>query len=188
VKDNALVIPISPTLAVHASEGQWISFRALYRRRAILMGLAATAGYLTLILFGKQLMEFALARGGMTPEHLDSLWWVLMGLGFAYISNAIGQPVFAAFCAKGDTRTPVRLALIINAVNIPLRALTFWSYGLFGMTIMMSVSSALALIINVIFLERSIPTPACDTRSGRRDNVIPYIRPTPVGHSHGGRH
>ena len=180
VKDKALVIPISPTLAMHASEGQWTSFRALYRRRVILMGLAATAGYLILILFGKRLMEFALARGGMTPEHLDSLWWILMALGFAYISNAIGQPVFAAFCAKGDTRTPVRLALIINAVNIPLRTLAFWSAGLFGMTIMMSVSSALALVINLVFLERSIPAPSRD-RLHDREKVLPSIRPTSLG-------
>ena len=180
VKDKALVIPISPTLAMYASEGQWTSFRALYRRRVILMGLAATAGYLILILFGKRLMEFALARGGMTPEHLDSLWWILMALGFAYISNAIGQPVFAAFCAKGDTRTPVRLALIINAVNIPLRTLAFWSSGLFGMTIMMSVSSALALVINLVFLERSIPAPSRD-RLHDREKVLPFIRPTSLG-------
>ena len=181
VKDKALVIPIAPTLAMHASDGQWTNFRALYRRRVILMGLAATAGYLILILFGKRLMETALARGGMSPEHLDSLWWILTALGFAYISNAIGQPVFAAFCAKGDTHTPVRLALIINAVNIPIRALSFWFYGLFGMAIMMSVSSAVALIINVFFLERSIPAPSGEQQSCRPEQVIPYIRPTSLG-------
>ena len=179
VKEKALVIPISPTLAMYANEGQWESFRALYRRRVLLMGLAATTGYLILISFGRRLMEVALARGGMTPEHLHSLWWILAALGFAYISNAVGQPVFAAFCAKGDTSTPVRLAVIINAVNIPIRALTFWSYGLFGMAIIMSVSSALALAINLVFLERSIPAPSRD--SSRGEKVLPYIRPTSLG-------
>ena len=181
VKDKALVIPISPSLATFAKEGEWDSFRALYRQRAMAMGLAASSGYLALILFGQPLMDFALARGGITPEHLDSLWWLMTALGLAYISNAVGQPIFAAFCARGDTRTPVRLALIFNAVNIPLRALTFWSYGLLGMGIMMSVSSVLALLVNLIVLEKSIPAAAVSETLRRREKVIPYIRPTSLG-------
>ena len=68
--------------------------------------------------------------------------------------------MLAAFCAKGDTRTPVRLAFVINTVNIPARALAFWTYGLVGMAITMSAMALLALTVNVIYLERSIPRPA----------------------------
>jgi putative peptidoglycan lipid II flippase len=181
VKDKALVIPISPALAMHAKEGRWDSFRALYRQRVIVMGLASATGYLILILFGQRLMEFALARGGMTTERVSSLWWILTALGLAYISNALGQPIFAAFCARGDTKTPVRLAMIFHAVNIPTRAIMFWFYGLFGMAIIMSVSSAIALLVNLIFLERSIPAPFYSRRIEPGEKVIADIMPTSLG-------
>ncbi|MCA1636237.1 MAG: virulence factor MviN, partial [Acidobacteria bacterium] len=118
VMDKALVIPASPTLAVQARDGRWGEFRALYRRRLAMMGLVAGAGYLAVLTFGRHLLALAVGHGGVTAENLDSLWWMLSALGVAYMSNALGQPVFAAFCAKDDTRTPVRLAFIINTVNI----------------------------------------------------------------------
>ncbi len=155
--DKTLVIPTSPTLAVQARDSQWKSFRSLYRRRLVLVGAVAGAGYLVVVAFGQYLLSFAIGRGGVTVENLNSLWWMLLALGFAFLANALGQPTFAAFCAKGDTRTPVRLAFIINTVNIPARALAFWAYGLFGMALMMSASAAVGLLANLLVLEKSIP-------------------------------
>jgi len=167
VLDKALVIPASPTLAVQARNGQWRGFRALYRRRLALVALAAAGGYVGLLAFGQPLLSLLVGRGGVTAENVASLWWMLAALGLAFVSNVSGQPVFAAFCAKGDTRTPVRLAFIINTVNIPARALAFWVYGLFGMALMMSASAALSLLVNFVFLERS--TPAADRRGPARE-------------------
>jgi putative peptidoglycan lipid II flippase len=157
VMDKALIISASPTLAVQARGGQWRNFRTLYRQRLALIGLLAGAGYLMMLAFGRHLLTLAVGHGGVTAENIDSLWWMLSALGIAFISNALGQPIFAAFCAKGDTRTPVRLAIIINTVNIPARALAFWAYGLIGMALMMSASAAIGLLVNLIFLEKSIP-------------------------------
>lgn len=162
VMDKALVIPASPTLAVQARGGRWREFRALYRRRLALMGTLAGAGYLCVLAAGRPLLALAVGHGGVTAENLDSLWWMLSALGVAFMSNALGQPVFAAFCAKGDTRTPVRLAFIINTVNIPARALAFWAYGLTGMAVVMSAAAATGLLVNLFYLERSIP--AADER------------------------
>jgi putative peptidoglycan lipid II flippase len=158
VMDKTLIIPTSPTLAVQARDGQWENFRALYRQRLVLMGVLAGAGYLVVLAFGGQLLALAVGHGGVTAENLDSLWWMLSALGLAFIANALGQPIFAAFCAKGDTRTPVRLAFIINAVNIPARALAFWVYGLFGMALTMSVLAIVGILVNHLVLERSIPS------------------------------
>lgn len=166
VMDKALVIPASPTLAVQARDGRWGDFRALYRRRLALMGLLAGAGYAGVLALGRPLLALLVGRGGVTAENVDSLWWMLSALGVAFMSNALGQPVFAAFCAKGDTRTPVRLALIINTVNIPARVLAFWAYGLTGMALVMSASAAAGLLVNLAFLERSIP--AADGRGPAR--------------------
>lgn len=162
VMDKSLVIPVSPTLAVQARGGRWGSFRALYRRRLALIGILAGVGYLIVLAFGRPLLALAVGRGGVTSENLDALWWMLSALGIAFVSNALGQPVFAAFCAMGDTRTPVRLAFIINTVNIPVRVLAFWAYGLMGMALAMSTSAATGLLVNLFFLERSIP--AADAR------------------------
>ncbi|HEV2706827.1 MAG TPA: lipid II flippase MurJ [Pyrinomonadaceae bacterium] len=156
VLDKALVIPASPTLAVQARNGQWRNFRALYRRRLVLLALLAGAAYVCVLAFGRPLLAFLVGHGGVTAENVNSLWWMLSSLGVAFMSNVMGQPVFAAFCAKGDTRTPVRLAFIINTVNIPARALTFWAYGLMGMALMMSASAAVGLLVNLFFLEKSI--------------------------------
>jgi putative peptidoglycan lipid II flippase len=184
VMDKTLVIPTSPTLAVQARDGQWKNFRALYRQRLVLMGLVAGAGYLVMLAFGGQLLSFAVGHGGITAENLNSLWWMLTALGLAYISNALGQPIFAAFCAKGDTRTPVRLAFIINTVNIPARALAFWAYGIFGMALMMSAFAAVGLLVNLFFLETSIPAakerdPAClrDARPRQEDERLLVATP-----------
>jgi putative peptidoglycan lipid II flippase len=157
VMDKAIVIPTSPTLAVYAHGGQWGSFRSLYRARLRLMLLMAVAGYVSLLAFGRPLLALTVGHGGVTTDNINSLWWMLSALGVGFVANTSGQPVFAAFCAKGDTRTPVRLALIINTVSIPARALAFWLYGLGGMALMISASAALSLLVNIFFLEKSIP-------------------------------
>lgn len=157
VMDKALVIPVSPALAVYARDEEWRNFRSLYRVRLRLVVLLAFAGYVLLLAFGRPLLALTVGHGGVTPDNINSLWWMLSALGIGFVANASGQPVFAAFCAKGDTRTPVRLALIINTVSIPLRALAFWMYGLGGMALMMSASATTSLLINIFFLEKSIP-------------------------------
>lgn len=160
VMDKALVIPASPALAVEAGAGRWGNFRAIYRRRLALVGALSGAGFLTVLAFGHHLLALLVGHGGVTAESLNSLWWVLSALGVAFMSNALSQPVFAAFCARGDTRTPVRLAFALNTANIPARALAFWSYGLFGMAVVMSAGAAAALAVNLFFLERATPRTA----------------------------
>jgi peptidoglycan biosynthesis protein MviN/MurJ (putative lipid II flippase) len=155
--DKVIVIPASPTLAVYAHGGQWGDFRSLYRTRLRLMTVMAVAGYVLLLAFGRPLLALTVGHGGVTPDNINSLWWMLSVLGVGFVANTSGQPVFAAFCAKGDTRTPVRLALVINTVSIPARALAFWLYGLGGMASVISASAALSLLINIFFLEKSIP-------------------------------
>lgn len=157
VMDKVIVIPASPTLAVYAHGGQWGDFRSLYRTRLRLMTVMAVAGYVLLLAFGRPLLALTVGHGGVTPDNINSLWWMLSVLGVGFVANTSGQPVFAAFCAKGDTRTPVRLALVINTVSIPARALAFWLYGLGGMASVISASAALSLLINIFFLEKSIP-------------------------------
>lgn len=162
VMDKALVIPASPALAVEAGARRWRNFRAIYRRRLVLVGALSGAGFLTVLAFGRPLLALLVGHGGVTAGSIDSLWWMLSALGVAFMSNALGQPVFAAFCARGDTRTPVRLAFVLNTVNIPARALAFWYYGLFGMAVVMSAGAAAALIVNVLYLERTTPRAASD--------------------------
>jgi peptidoglycan biosynthesis protein MviN/MurJ (putative lipid II flippase) len=157
VLDTAIVIPASPALAVYAQGGQWGNFRKLYRGRLRLLALLAVAGYALLLACGRPLLALTIGHGGVTNDNINSLWWMLAVLGLGFVANTSGQPVFAAFCAKGDTRTPVRLALIINTVSLPARALAFWAYGLGGMALAISASAALSLLVNIIFLERSIP-------------------------------
>ncbi|HYO62558.1 MAG TPA: lipid II flippase MurJ [Pyrinomonadaceae bacterium] len=175
--DKSLVIPVSPTLAVHARNGRWRNFRALYRRRLALVALLAGAGFVVVLAAGRPLLALLVGHGGVTAENVDALWWMLAALGLAFVSNATGQPVFAAFCAKGDTRTPVRLAFIINTVNIPVRALAFWAYGLTGMALVMSVMAAAGLLVNVLFVEKSIPAtdggaPSREGGTGQGDEAM----------------
>ena len=164
VTDKALVVPASPALAVHARNGEWREFSALYYRRLALMGLLAAAGYATVLGLGRHLLTFAVGHGSVTAANVDSLWLMMCALGVAFVSNALGQPVFAAFCATGDTRTPVRLAFIINTVNIPFRVCVFWAYGLFGMALAMSAGAAAGLLVNIFVLEKSL------TRAGERES------------------
>lgn len=173
VLDKALVIPASPGLAVRANAGRWAEFRRIYRRRVALMGGLAGAGLLVVLLFGRQLLALVVGHGGVTGENVVALWWMLSALGVAYVSNAAGQPIFAAFCARGDTRTPVRLALVINTVNIPARAFAFWAYGLTGMALTMSALAALNVVVNIFYLERSIPRADGRGREGARGGEDP---------------
>lgn len=157
VMDTALVIPASPALAVYAHGGEWSNFRRLYRARLRLLALLTVAAYALLLACGRPLLALTIGHGGVTNDNINSLWWMLAALGIGFVANTSGQPVFAAFCAKGDTSTPVRLALIINTVSLPARALTFWAYGLGGMALAISATAVVSLLVNIIFLEKSIP-------------------------------
>jgi putative peptidoglycan lipid II flippase len=183
VMDTALVIPASPALAVYAHGGEWGSFRRLYRARLRLLALLAIAGYVSLLAFGRPLLALTIGHGGVTNDNINSLWWMLSALGVGFVANTSGQPVFAAFCAKGDTRTPVRLALIINTVSLPARALAFWAYGLGGMALTISASAIVSLLVNIFFLEKSIPARDGSPTSSAQRTRTGEDAETPLGAS-----
>jgi putative peptidoglycan lipid II flippase len=184
VMETAIVIPSSPVLAVYAHGGKWGSFRSLYRARLRLVALLAVAGYVLLLVCGRPLLALVIGHGGVTNDNINALWWLLAALGVGFVANTSGQPVFAAFCAKGDTRTPVRLALIINTVSLPARALGFWAYGLSGMALMISATAVLSLLVNIYFLEKSIPAhDGAATPSAQRTQQSSDDAETPLGAS-----
>ncbi len=159
VKDKTIAAPVSPALALAAQAGQWQSFKSAYRGRLLLIGIISVTIYLSLLVFGEPLMRLLLTGyGGVTPENVRLLWWLMVLLGGLYVGGAMGQVTSKTFYALGDTRTPVRLSVMLYSVYIPAKIVAFIYYGLAGLAVAVSIHVMANVIAQLFLLERFIPT------------------------------
>lgn len=156
VKERAIAAPMSPTLAVAAQAGQWQTFKKVYHRRLLLMGAPSGIIYLVMVLFGELLLRLVIGYGGVTAENVRLFWWLMVLLGGVYLGGALGQITSKTFYAIGDTRTPIRISVVLFSIYIPCKIVAFVYYGLPGLAVAVSIYVMSNLVIHLLLLEKFI--------------------------------
>jgi putative peptidoglycan lipid II flippase len=156
VGDRAIATPMTPPLAQAAHGGNWPSFKAVYRRRLLAMGILSCTAYLSVIFFGNAFLRLLIGHGAVTAENVRLLWLIMISLGGFFIGGTMGQITSKTFYAMGDTRTPTRLSVVLYTVYVPAKIAVFFAYGLMGLAVMVSVYTIVSLALQFLLLERFI--------------------------------
>ncbi len=143
----AVATAIFPLLARHADEpGHFLVTLRRGLRLSFFIGLPATAG---LILVRNDL-TFVMYGGGssaFSDEGTARAAAVLMGYAPGVWAYSLNHVATRAFYAAGDTRTPMRIALWMVAVNLTLNCSLIWKFDEAGLAWSTSITAMLQLVL-----------------------------------------
>jgi len=152
----AVATAIFPTLARLADDKQ--AFADILRRgtRLVLfIGLPASAG---LALVGPLLVRVILEGGQFGAADADRVAFVLYGYSAAVWAYSIIHVFTRAFYAMGDAKTPVKVAVVMVAVNLVLNCTLIWTglreAGLAWSTAFCAVAQSIVLLA---LMRRRVP-------------------------------
>jgi len=151
---KTLVAPLIPKLAVEAG-GDWRAYRSTYRKRLLLIACVACTG-VVLLIFGEQILSFAIGHAGVTRENVYSLWLIMIALGGVFGGVVSGQIVSAAFYAAGNTKTPTKVSAIVYTIYLPFKIIMFLKYGVVGLGITVSAYCLTNFMVQFLLLERDV--------------------------------
>ena len=125
----ALATAIFPALARAAADGHKIEYRnTLHKglRIAVFIGLPATAG---LVLVRNPLVRAIFQYRSFSPQDSAAVADILAGYAAAVWAYILVHLLTRAFYATQDTRTPLKVALAMVALNLSLNLILVWPLG-----------------------------------------------------------
>ena len=132
----AIGTALLPVLARHAAAGDEPMVRHYLSRAlefSLLMGLPAAVA---LGVAGEPIVAVLFQRGAFGPEEAQATAWALAAYAIGIPAHVIVKALNAAFFARQDTVTPVRVAVVVTVANVAL--------GLALMPVLQHVGIALA--------------------------------------------
>ena len=160
----AVATAVFPLLSRHASDAdRFVETLRQGLRLSFFIGLPATLGLVIVrqetvaVLFG--------GPGGFTADGIDRAADVLAGFAVAVWAYSLNHVLTRAFYARGDTTTPMRVALVMVAANLALNLVLIWPLreaGFAWSTACCATSQCLALALLL----------------ARRHGVHPFDAPT----------
>lgn len=155
VLTRALINPVMPRLARHASTHDWLAFRQLVRHRVLASSAVFGAAWLALVLVGRPVMRVALQAWLELPQ-IDLLHALLVLLAGVWFGGAAGQVFTVAFYAFGNTVTPTRTGVVAFTLAIPLKIAGYWLGGILGLAVATSVYTLGTAVAHHFYLRRDL--------------------------------
>ena len=104
------------------------------QNRTMALSLALTAPFfIAFIMIPDDIMRGVFERGAFTAEAASASAAVLTAYGFGLVAIVLVRSAVASFQAKGDTKTPMFVALVAVAINVALKILLFKPFGAAGL-------------------------------------------------------
>ncbi|MCC6661367.1 MAG: murein biosynthesis integral membrane protein MurJ [Phycisphaerales bacterium] len=158
----AVATAVFPMLSRHADHPA--EFAATLRRGlrlSLFIGLPASIG---LFLVRRDLTAtlFSFGAHGFSPESLDRSAAVLCGFAPAVWAYSLNHVLTRAFYARGDTRTPMRIALVMVGFNLTLNLVLIWWLAEAGLAWSTSVSAAVQCCVLVALSRSGLGAAAVD--------------------------
>lgn len=117
----ALGTVLLPALATLVAQDRQAEAVAALRRSALFGVLVALPFVALFLILPELLVKLVFARGAFGPETIDRAGEVLRGYGFGLAAVILLRPFVSAFHARGDTTTPMWVALAAMLVNVALK-------------------------------------------------------------------
>lgn len=169
---RAMVVPIVPKLADHASRGLWGAFKSGYRRLLFVTACAVTAAALVLLVQRGLVTRLLASLGGLDSANAAMFWKMLLGLLGIFIGGCLGQITSTAFYAMGDTKTPTKIGAWLFTLYIPAKCLSFLLFGLMGMIGSISAYYTAAVVVQLAVLERTVRRRTIESEINGRTELV----------------
>jgi putative peptidoglycan lipid II flippase len=124
------------------------------------IGLFAVRDDICHVLFGGK-------YGGFDPENIARCADTLAGFALAVWAYSLNHVFTRAFYAKGDTQTPMRLAMGMVALNLTLNLTLIWSFKEAGMAYATGVSAVVQCVILGVLCRRKLEIRSFDNETAR---------------------
>lgn len=158
----AVATAIFPLLSRHADEPSHFA-QTLRRglRLSLFIGLPSSIG---LVLIRHDIIDilYGFGRSGLKQEALDRGAATLAGFAPGIWAYSLNHVFTRAFYAKGDTKTPMRLAIGMVALNFCLNCALIWPLREAGLAAATSVTAALQCLILSRLARRLTAEPILD--------------------------
>jgi len=151
----AIATAIFPQLARQADDEQ--AFLATLRRGlrlVIFIGLPASIG---LMLVRNELTATIYQGGEFTLEEGRRVAAVLLGYAPAIWAYSMTHTLTRAYYARGDSRTPVRIALAVVALNLALNLVLIWFLREAGLAWSTAISACVQVVALAALFRRHLP-------------------------------
>ena len=119
------------------------------RTMALTLTLAAPF-FVAFLIIPDLIMRAVFVRGRFTLSDADAAAAVLAAYGVGLLAVALIRSAVASFQAKGDTTTPMLIALSAVAVNVALKVVLFRPFGAPGLAFATAIGAWLNLVLLVI--------------------------------------
>lgn len=158
----ALGTVLLPDLSERYARGDVAGARAA-RRRALIVSFVVTLPFvIAFTVFGETLIRIVFAHGAFKAEAVGRAGDTLQAYGLGLMAVVMLRPVVAGFQARGDTRTPMLVALGVLVVNIGLKVALTGRIDVQGLALATSAAAWINLLVLLwitVRMERKPPPP-----------------------------
>ncbi len=152
----AMATAVLPELAGHASRRDDPALRGTLRGALTVTLFVAVPAAVGLIVLASPIVRFLFETGRFGPEDTVATAAVVFGYTAGIPAICLLQVVTRAFYARGDTRTPVRIAMLAMVANLVLNLLLVGPLGAAGLAWATSIAAVLNLGASCLALQGKI--------------------------------
>jgi putative peptidoglycan lipid II flippase len=165
----AVATAVFPMLSRHADQpGEFVATLRRGLRLSMFIGLPASIG-LILVRHDITAVLYGFGHSGFSPSDLDRSALALAGFAPGVWAYSLNHVLTRAFYAQGDTRTPMRIAIAMVAVNFVLNLLLIWPLREAGLAVATSLSATIQCLVLFAAVRRTpaVAGPLLDPEVGR---------------------
>lgn len=152
----SFAIAVFPTLSAHAAQKKNKEFTDVFSRtfRQILFFVIPLSIFLFVL--RAQTVRVLLGSGKFNWDDTIMTFQTLGLLALSLFAQSLIPLLTRAFYAIQNTKTPLYIALVSEAVNLAMVVLLIKQYGVFGLAIAFSLSSVVNMVLLMIYLRKNI--------------------------------
>ncbi len=156
ILERAICMPITPSLARHVAQGDYVGLRRAYRSGIFRITFAVVCFTILLVALKPIFVVVTGAVLNIQSEAALIMWLMcLLLMGYLHVT-ASGTVVVAAFYAMGNTKTPVKIGVIGFVANVGIKSFGYLNFGILGLVLATSIYYIGNMLVMCIFLEKLI--------------------------------
>lgn len=154
----SFAIAVFPTLSAHAAKNEQKKFIVAFSRtfRQILFFVIPFSMFL--LVLRAQTVRVLLGTGKFNWDNTIVTFQVLGILAISLFAQSLIPLLTRAFYAIQNTKTPLKITLVSEAVLLIAVVLLIKPFGIYGLAVAFSVSSVVNIILLMVYLRKNIPS------------------------------
>lgn len=153
ILSKTFVSTIIPSLAIKAHNDK-PGMHLAFRKRLWLLFIISATFFLIVVVVGKPILGLVFGLKNFDVAAVNRLWWILVLLFGFWFAGLLGVLTSGTFYAKGDTRTPTRIGVILFTLYLPVKFYVFHRFGIEGLALSISIYMLFNLFLQIFLLEK----------------------------------